>query len=723
MNVLITGGYGFIGSHVAERFHREGYKVYIIDNLTTGSPNNVTFPHKLYHLHVQDKQCEEVFRSGKFDVVVHLAGQTNVKNSDHKPQEDVDANLVGLVNMLHLAHKYSVRKFIYASSIEVYGHKDQGLITEEVECEPITPYGLNKYVGEKYCTYWQEKYGLETICLRLSYVIGPRQTKMCESGWMIETIEKFFLAQEVEGGRLTKYFDLIYVADVADAIYRVALTQHTGVYNLCSGQRYTIGQVLDILAKIEKRTDRPVNQNHSINEKSITVDCTKARKSFDWVPLYSLEEALTLTYQWFVEYVHASRTKKQKWYFPKLKKYLPYLENGLFFFVIATLTLSQIRLLENLLLDYSMIYIFVMGMLYGIRHAMIAVILSSMLELINKLVVGRELFSLFFDAQYLFTITLYVGIGLIVGYFTDSRKQEQKWLKQQLEDSLKRYQFLREVYQDTCEIKEKLQEQLMKNRDGIARNYRVMTMLDHREPEEVIAASIDVLEEWIEGGKFSYYTVSKDSTLNRIIYSAHPCNDGLRTLEIDFDFKQHIEGKRIFINRKLQPYLPLMAAPIFHQEKMIGIITIDELDYEQINYTTENRFRICADMLSRFLTKALDYVELKPGRRYFEGTKILKEETFVQILECKGRAKQKEQLDYELIELPLLSLSPREFEAMFQSYLRECDYIGQMNQSYAILLTNPDEEKCSRLYHVIGQLAISDENRRSELSEGKLIYV
>ena len=122
MKVLVTGGYGFIGSFVAERFFKEGYKVFILDNLSSGKQRNVSIPHKAFALDVADKKCDEVFKSNKFDVVVHLAAQVSVATSMEDPLLDSDTNVLGLVNMLKLSSKYGVSKFIFASSAAVYGH-------------------------------------------------------------------------------------------------------------------------------------------------------------------------------------------------------------------------------------------------------------------------------------------------------------------------------------------------------------------------------------------------------------------------------------------------------------------------------------------------------------------------------------------------------------------------------------------------------------------------
>lgn len=175
MKVLITGGCGFIGSHVAERFFKEGHEIFIIDNLSAGSRNNVSIQHKFYNLNVADKKCEEVFRVNKIDFVIHLAAQVDVNISDRDPCLDSEANILGLVNMLDLSRKHGVKKFVFASSAAVYGDNQNLPLAETAPAQPISVYGINKSVGEEYCRRWKEMYQLDTVILRFANVYGPRQ--------------------------------------------------------------------------------------------------------------------------------------------------------------------------------------------------------------------------------------------------------------------------------------------------------------------------------------------------------------------------------------------------------------------------------------------------------------------------------------------------------------------------------------------------------------------
>ncbi|CAM5666398.1 Nucleoside-diphosphate sugar epimerase OS=Lysinibacillus sphaericus OX=1421 GN=LS41612_19135 PE=4 SV=1 [Lysinibacillus sphaericus] len=181
MNVLVTGGYGFIGSAVARRFFEEGANIYIIDNLSTGHLRNIDFEHKSYLLNVEDEVCEHFFKEVAFDVVIHCAAQTSVQLSIQEPMKDILTNIVGLSQMLFFSSKYKVKHFVFASSAAVYGNSHYPPLEETDVSEPISMYGLNKSIGETYCEKWQRDYRLPTLIYRFANVFEPRQRMQGEA--------------------------------------------------------------------------------------------------------------------------------------------------------------------------------------------------------------------------------------------------------------------------------------------------------------------------------------------------------------------------------------------------------------------------------------------------------------------------------------------------------------------------------------------------------------
>jgi len=300
MKVLITGGYGFIGSHVVDRFYKEGYEVYIIDDFSAGRRENVACKHKSYNLSVEDAACEEVFRSFPFDVVVHLAAQASVHASIKDPKADVKSNVLGLVNMLALAEKYKASKFLFASTAAVYGARDKVPLTEADVANPISPYGMSKWTGESYCAKWKELYGLDTVSFRFSNVYGPRQGSEGEAG----VIAKFHSC--LLSGRLLEIFgdgeqtrDFIYVEDVADALFRASHSDLTGVHNLSTNTETSVNTLASTLISLHGKGGVVYQPKREGDIHRSSLSNEKLRNHLDWAPVYNLEEGLKRTYAYF----------------------------------------------------------------------------------------------------------------------------------------------------------------------------------------------------------------------------------------------------------------------------------------------------------------------------------------------------------------------------------------------------------------------------------------
>ncbi|MFP5105807.1 NAD-dependent epimerase/dehydratase family protein [Neobacillus sp. C211] len=308
MKVLVTGGYGFIGSFVAERFFKEGDEVYIIDNLSTGNKDNVKFKHKFYQLNVEDQTCEGVFQSNRFDVVIHLAAQVNVGTSMVNPYLDSQSNILGLTNILQLSTKYGVEKVVFASSAAVYGLNGDIPLKEDALCDPLSLYGINKWVGELYCKKWTEMFGVDTLCYRFSNVFGPKQGTVGEGGVISIFINNVLEGQPLQvfgDGEQTR--DFIYVEDVAYAIYRGVEYDLKGVYNLSTNTETSVNDFIYTLGNLEDIKEVIYKEPKQGDIKFSRLENKKIKQDLEWEPLHNFQSGLEKTYDWFEN----NRSKKR----------------------------------------------------------------------------------------------------------------------------------------------------------------------------------------------------------------------------------------------------------------------------------------------------------------------------------------------------------------------------------------------------------------------------
>jgi len=625
MKVLITGGYGFIGSHVADRFYKEGYEVYIIDDFSAGRRERVACKHKSYNLSVEDAACEEVFRSFPFDVVVHLAAQASVHVSMKDPKADAESNVLGLVNMLTLAEKYKVSKFLFASTAAVYGARDKVPLTEEDAANPISPYGMSKWTGELYCAKWKELYGLDTVSFRFSNVYGPRQGSDGEAG----VIAKFHSC--LLSGRLLEIFgdgeqtrDFIYVEDVVDAIFRASHSDLTGVYNLSTNTETSVNAIASTLISLHGKGEVMYQPKREGDIHRSSLSNEKLRNHLDWAPLYNLEEGLERTYTYF----KAQQEKEEKKEMIEARKTgrilssiavktaKPYIENMLAFLIVALLFLNGDLGLQQSIGVAIVIYIVVLGILYGKRQAVLASGLSILLILYGRLMEGREFISLLYDTAFLFQAILYLFIALVIGYAIQRKNNIILTQKEQVRNLDLKYDLLNEVHEDVLDVKNALRHRILTDEDSFGKVHFLLKELNGLDPETVYLQTVHVVQEALNAKEVFLLLLSEDHRYARLIArSGHVVEASLTSRKVsDHTFLRHVlEKESIFVNKKLDPSAPMMAAPIRCNGKIAAIVCAKGIDFDHMSLYMENVLTIVADMAGTALSRAFIFTEARAG--------------------------------------------------------------------------------------------------------------
>lgn len=238
------------------------------------------------------------------DAVIHLAAQVSVANSFSNPLLDAQTNLLGLNHMLVLSAKYKVKKFIFASSAAVYGNSPKIPLTEIDLCDPMSPYGINKWMGELSCTQWCRAFGLNTICFRFSNVYGPRQSNDGEGGVISLFIERMLAGRELivygNGGQTR---DFIYVEDIANALVSSLDCKDNGIFNLSRDEEISILQLIEHLEKLHHVSNVVYQESRPGDIYRSRLSNKSIHRVLGWTPKVSFEEGLIKTYGW-----HKSRS-------------------------------------------------------------------------------------------------------------------------------------------------------------------------------------------------------------------------------------------------------------------------------------------------------------------------------------------------------------------------------------------------------------------------------
>jgi UDP-glucose 4-epimerase len=294
MKTLVTGGAGFIGSHLVERLLNDGHTVTVIDNLSTGRLLNLEFlkENPRLNIHITDINNFEEIKDDFIGVdwVFHLAALADIVPSIQHPVKYHRSNVDGTVSVLEAAKLAQVKRFIYAASSSCYGIPDQYPTPEDTPIRPMYPYALTKYIGESYVMHWSQVYGIPAVSMRFFNVYGPRSRTSGTYG----AVFGVFLAQKIHGkpftvvGDGTQTRDFTYVTDVVDAVVTAACSDYSGeIFNVGSGATYSVNKLVSLLGgKIEYIPKRPGEPDCTF------ADTTKIYKALNWKSKVTFEEGV-----------------------------------------------------------------------------------------------------------------------------------------------------------------------------------------------------------------------------------------------------------------------------------------------------------------------------------------------------------------------------------------------------------------------------------------------
>lgn len=301
MRITVTGGAGFIGSHLVDRLIEDGHTVQVIDNLYTGNKEFVHSKAQFVELDIRDPKLYSVLEEFRPDYIFHEAAQTEVSTSMSDPMLDCDINLMGLINLLNAAVKLDVKKFLMPSSAAVYGNLDTLPLNEEMIGNPSSFYGLTKLTTEHYLRIYHEAFGLPYICYRYSNVFGPRQGNGGEGG-----VISIFAKAIVQGSPIIIYGDgkqtrdFIYVDDVVEANILGMQHQVTGIYNVSTGISSSINLLVDEFRNISGKDIEVVYDKPRLGDIRDSVLATdKSEKELFFTVKYNLHDGLIKTYEYF----------------------------------------------------------------------------------------------------------------------------------------------------------------------------------------------------------------------------------------------------------------------------------------------------------------------------------------------------------------------------------------------------------------------------------------
>lgn len=298
MKCLVTGGAGFIGSHLVDKLIEQNHKVVIIDNLSTDKKENLNPKADFYKIDIQEERISQIFKKEKPEIIFHLAAQINLRKSVENPIEDAKINILGSLNILENCRKFKIKKIVFASTGgAIYGEADVIPTPEDYPVFPLSPYGIAKLTTEKYLNYYYKVFGLPFVSLRLANVYGPRQNSKGEAGVVAIFCDKMLTGkQPIINGNGKQTRDFVYVEDVIGASILAMKKNKSGIFNIGTAKETDVNTIFEMLKKIIRSTCKEIHgPGQKGEQKRSCLDYSKAKKELGWQPKYRLEEGIKET--------------------------------------------------------------------------------------------------------------------------------------------------------------------------------------------------------------------------------------------------------------------------------------------------------------------------------------------------------------------------------------------------------------------------------------------
>jgi UDP-glucose 4-epimerase len=302
MKFLVTGGAGFIASHIVDRLINEGHEVVIVDDLSTGSEENLNPNARLYKMDIRSPELASVFEDEKPDYVSHHAAQVLVARSLREPMLDCWLNIEGSINIIHLSQKYGVKKIIYASTGgALYGEPEYLPVDEDHPVNPLAPYGASKHTVEHYLYMYGVSNGLNYTVLRYPNIYGPRQNPHGEAGVIAIFTQKMLDGvQPIIFGDGTATRDYVYIDDIVDANMLAVTNGDRVICNLGSNRETSVNEIFDLLKEKFESPLNPIRKPKRVGEVyRICLTNERAKAELGWSPKVTFEEGVRRTVKYY----------------------------------------------------------------------------------------------------------------------------------------------------------------------------------------------------------------------------------------------------------------------------------------------------------------------------------------------------------------------------------------------------------------------------------------
>lgn len=653
MKVLIIGNCGILAKKLADRFYKEGYDVHIVDNIEKEIYKNYVY----HNLDIEDIKFKDILLENNFEVIISV-------------KEGIDNSL--LIKILENCNK--VKNFIFVSSI--YSEKSN-------KKELLTRTCIDYYRKELY---------LNISCLKVSEIYGED-----DESTINEIINNNY---DFINNSQNKYKNYIYVGDVVDAIYKTSQQNRKLDLNIVSDYMYSTEEIKKIFENniLNKSKIKQVDLS-SVGRKS-TIENQKTKSELGWNIKFNIEEGLKKVYLSSNKNPIINNLSKEKreikeiheFFANKIKIFMPYTENIFLLSLFYILNLGVGERFSGLDIDFNLLYILIVSIVYGTSQSIIAIILASALGVLLKIQGGTSIITLLYDPDTLVKFIIYLLVGTCFGYIIDSKNSEIKIWKKELQSVTEKFQFTNEKCKNLRKEKKLLEEQIVSSNDSLGKLYWIIEKLNSLSPELIFEEAVSVISNVMKSKEVCIYIFSKDKVYLRLISKTSDLDENIIksiNLEEYLNIRSSLLNKEVFLNRKMIKNIPDMLCPIIIEGNIIGVVGINNLLFEEFTLYKHNLFKVVVDILTKSLAVAYKYEQAILDEKYVRGTEILRSEYFKELTKSRYLNNQENNV--------VLKVSKENYKNV-KHYIRTSDYLGvNERDELLILLVNTKREEADNV--------------------------
>lgn len=695
IKVLIIGQYGFMMNHLIDRLHREKCDIYTIAGHRSKETADKLPTHTIFEFSPDSTAVKYIMQCIKPDTVIFMGAQND--SYDWNNDTTFTQYTAELNNVLIWAKTNMVKRFIYLSTMTLYEGDYNSALTEETEPVVKEFKNLTIYNGESLCKLYNDE-SMRVTVLRFPIVYGPSHF-MYEK---LNMIEKMFFDAKRKGriqASGISYYMTIYVSDAVDAVYKTMMSKKCKqyVYHV-SGEKLTTDKEISSVIKENYGITSQI-EGRDFKKRTVSLNGSNFENEFFYSPHIDLKAGIKRTGQFieenYEELVEKSRVDEEG---IKKEKREQEKEN------LRMIWTQGKRIVENLVLfvlmffvtkmfgsmgmfsdvDFMLFYVLIAALSFGVGQCVFSVILATCGNVYLKMQ-SMEIGLTAAISQYsvIFQFLFYFIFAIMISYTILRSKQNVKEKEEQLGDLQDEYELIYNVNTTNVEIKKVFEDRLLNYGDSIGKIYNIVSELDLLDPEKIAVASLDVVRKIMNVKDVCIYRVARDGYYHFVDATTEDAKAMKRAILLDEypALKQALELGDIYVNHNVGNNLPRMAAPIYSDNRLIYIIMLWNMEFEQLNTYQKNLFMVLAKIITSSLKKGYQYEEVGRLQNYYENTDILFPNVFNPLVLEKMGNVAPEQAEYSIIQIDTEGRSMEEMSTRLRLLLREDDKIGKIDES------------------------------------------